>query len=56
VYAIDDSGDIATKKRIRIGRQNPESYEVLDGLEPGDRVIVSTYENFGDFEKLILSP
>ena len=37
---------------IRVGRQNTEVYEVLEGLQPGDRVITSGYENFGDMERL----
>lgn len=44
-----------TKRPIRIGRQNPQYYEVLDGLEPGERVIVSGYENYGSNDVLILN-
>ena len=40
---------------VRIGRQNPQYYEVLDGLEPGERVIVSGYENYGSNDVLILN-
>ena len=54
VYVVDPSGDFATKRKIRIGRQNPSYYEVLIGLKPGEKVIVSSYDNFGDADKLIL--
>ncbi len=54
VYIIDESGEFAYKKDISIGRQNPRFYEVLSGLEVGDQVIVSSYDNFGDVDKLIL--
>ena len=42
------------KKEIRIGRQNNEVFEVLDGLEPGQCVITSSYENFGNADKIVL--
>jgi HlyD family secretion protein len=54
VYVVDPSGDFARKRKIRLGRQNPRFYEVLEGLNPGDKVVVSDYENFGDADKLIL--
>ncbi len=54
IYILDESGSTATKTRIRVGRQNIEVYEVLEGLIPGDRVIISGYENFGDMEHLVL--
>ena len=38
---------------IKIGRQNPQYYEVLEGLEPGEKVVVSGYDSFGDAERLI---
>jgi len=53
IYVISDDGTKATKREIRIGRQNPQYYEVLDGLEAGEKVIVSGYDNFGDNEVLI---
>ncbi len=53
VYVIDDSG-VARKRDIRVGRQNPNYYEVLEGLDDGDIVIVSSYENFGDKDELVL--
>lgn len=54
VYVLDPSGDFAVKRQISIGRQNPRYYEVLDGLNEGEEVIVSSYDNFGDVDKLIL--
>ena len=53
VYAVDGSGGEAAKRFIRLGRQNPEYFEVLDGLEPGDRVVTSSYETFGDADRLV---
>ena len=54
IYIVDNSGEFAVKKDIRIGRQNPRYYEVLEGLDSGDNVIVSSYDNFGDADKLLL--
>ena len=53
IYVVSSSGDKAVKREIRIGRQNPQYYEVLEGLEPGEKVITSGYDNFGDNEVLI---
>lgn len=53
-YVLDKSGDYAVKKSIRLGRQNPQFFEVLEGLSPGEKVITSSYENFGDMERLVL--
>ena len=55
VYIVDESGDFAYKRDIRIGRQNPRYYEVLEGLEEGERVIVYSYDNCGDADKLLLN-
>lgn len=54
VYVLNSSGDYATKRNIRLGRQNPQMFEVLEGLEPGEKVVTSSYDNFGDKDKLIL--
>ncbi|MDZ7363624.1 MAG: HlyD family efflux transporter periplasmic adaptor subunit [candidate division KSB1 bacterium] len=54
VYVLDKSGDYATKRSIKLGRQNPQMFEVLEGLEPGERVITSSYDSFGDIDKLVL--
>lgn len=48
VYVLDASGTKANKREIRIGRYNPLYYEVLEGLEPGEQVITSSYDLFGD--------
>ena len=53
IYVVSPSGDKAVKREIRIGRQNPQYYEVLEGLEPGEKVITSGYDNFGDNNTLI---
>jgi HlyD family secretion protein len=53
IYVVDASGTQATKRSIRIGRQNIQHYEVLEGLNPGERVIVSSYESFGGKDRLI---
>ena len=53
IYVVSEDGTRAVKRNIRIGRQNPQYYEVLEGLEPGERVVVSGYDNFGDNQVLI---
>ena len=53
IYVVSPDGGKAVKREIRIGRQNPQYYEVLEGLEPGEKVITSGYDNFGDNEVLI---
>ena len=54
-YVLEPSGDRAGKRAIRLGRQNPKVYEVLEGLQPGERVITSGYESFGeDMDVLVL--
>ena len=53
IYVLDKKGSKATKREIKIGRQNPQYYEVTEGLEPGEQVIVSSYDRFGDNETLI---
>ncbi len=54
IYVLDPSGDFATRRSIRIGRKNPGYYEVLEGLEPGEKVITSGYDLFCENDKLIL--
>lgn len=53
-YVVDESENVATKRKIRLGRQNPQVFEVLEGLGPGDRVITSSYESFGNMDRLVL--
>ena len=52
IFVLDKSGSKAYRRNIRIGRQNPQYYEVLEGLEPGERVVTSGYEAFKDNEVL----
>ena len=54
VYVVAESGDLAIKRNISIGRQNPKYYEILEGLNPGEQVVVSSYDNFNDVDQLIL--
>lgn len=54
VYVLNADGTKATKRSVRIGRQNPQYYEVLEGLAPGDKVIISSYDAFGDKDELLL--
>ena len=53
IYVVSPEGGKAVKREIRIGRQNPQFYEVLEGLEAGEKVITSGYDNFGDNEVLV---
>ncbi len=55
IYVVDASGEKAHRREIRIGRQNPQYYEVIEGLEVGEKVITSSYDNFGENEVLILN-
>ncbi|UCF62853.1 MAG: HlyD family efflux transporter periplasmic adaptor subunit [bacterium] len=54
VYLVDESGEYAVKQPIRLGRQNPQHFEVIEGLHPGQMVITSSYETFGENDKLVL--
>ena len=54
IYVVDETGERAYRREIRIGRQNPKFYEIIDGLAKGEKVITSSYDNFGDNEVLIL--
>ena len=53
IYVLTSDGTKAMKRDIRIGRQNPQYYEVIDGLEPGEKVITSSYDNFGESDVLV---
>lgn len=52
IFVVNKDGTKAYRRNIRIGRQNPQYYEVLEGLQPGERVITSGYEAFKDYEQL----
>jgi HlyD family secretion protein len=54
IYKVNSNGKNAYRVDIQLGRQNPDYYEVLSGLEPGDKVVTSSYENYGDMQELIL--
>lgn len=54
IYRLDASGTRAIKTPISIGRQNPSQYEIIEGLQPGDRVITTGYEKLGDTEVVVL--
>lgn len=54
MYVVDKEEKTARRRPVRIGRQNPQYYEVAEGLQPGERVIISSYDLFGNTEKLTL--
>ena len=53
IYVVNKEGTKAVKRDIRIGRQNPQYYEVLEGLEAGEKVITSGYDTYGDSDVLV---
>ena len=55
IFKISEDGESAYRTPIQLGSQNTEYYEVLGGIEPGDRVITSSYSNFGEIEELVLN-
>lgn len=55
IYVVDEAKSTATRRPIRLGRQNVEMFEVLDGLQPGETVITSSYENYEDMDVLIIN-
>ncbi|MEP0368899.1 MAG: efflux RND transporter periplasmic adaptor subunit [Cyclobacteriaceae bacterium] len=55
VFVLDGSESEAVRREIRLGRQNPRYYEVLEGLQPGEKVIVSSYDGYEDKDKLVLN-
>jgi HlyD family secretion protein len=54
VFILNNSGSEAVKRSISLGRQNPDYFEVLSGIKPGDKVVTSSYDNFGEVDKLII--
>ena len=54
IFKLNEAGTMAYKVDIRLGTKNTEYYEVLEGLEPGDKVITSSYDNYGDKQELVL--
>jgi len=54
IFKVSTDGKTAYKTDIQLGSQNPDYYEVLQGLKPGDKVITSSYENYGTMQELVL--
>ncbi|MEP7373243.1 MAG: HlyD family efflux transporter periplasmic adaptor subunit [Chitinophagaceae bacterium] len=54
IFKVSDDGKTAYKVDIQLQRQNPDFYEVTEGLKPGDKVITSSYENYGNMQELVL--
>ncbi|HEU4574328.1 MAG TPA: efflux RND transporter periplasmic adaptor subunit [Chitinophagaceae bacterium] len=54
IFKVSENGNIAYRTDIQLGRQNTEYYEVLQGLKPGDKVVTSSYENYGNMQELVL--
>lgn len=55
IFKLSEDGQTAYKAPIKLGSQNTEYYEVLEGLQPGDKVITSSYSNFGDVDELVIN-
>lgn len=53
IFVVSKEGDFATRRNIRLGRQNPRFYEVVEGLQPGEKVVVSSYEGYKDKDRLV---
>jgi HlyD family secretion protein len=54
IFKVSENGKTAFKVDIQLGGQNPDYYEVLQGLKPGDKVVTSSYENYGTMQELVL--
>lgn len=54
IFKVSDDGKTAYKVDVQLGRQNPDYYEILQGLKPGDKVVTSSYENYGTMQELVL--
>src|SRR5436190_5013930 len=54
VFKVSEDGNTAYRVDVQLGRQNPEYYEVLQGLNPGDRIVTSGYENYENTQELVL--
>ncbi len=54
VYKVTGDGSRAYKVDVQLGRQNPDYYEVLSGLQPGDKVVTSSYENYNNMQELVI--
>jgi len=54
IFKVNENGSLAYKVDIQLGNMNTDYYEVLSGLQPGDKVITSSYENYGTMQELVL--
>jgi HlyD family secretion protein len=54
IFKVAENGGVAYKVDVQLGRQNPDYYEVIQGLKPGDKVVTSSYENYGNMQELVL--
>jgi len=54
IFKVSEDGSVARRVDIKLNRQNPDAYEVLEGLKPGDKVVTSSYENYGNMQELVL--
>jgi HlyD family secretion protein len=54
IFKLSENGKVAYRTDIQIGRQSPDYYELMQGLKPGDKVITSSYETYGDIQELVL--
>jgi HlyD family secretion protein len=55
IFKLSDDGKTAYRVDIQLNRANPDYYEVIKGLKPGDKVITSSYETYGDIQELVLT-
>ena len=55
VFKLSDDGNTAYRTEVQLGRQNPDYYEVLSGLEPGDKVVTSSYDNYQEMQELSIN-
>ncbi|MBC8111530.1 MAG: HlyD family efflux transporter periplasmic adaptor subunit, partial [Verrucomicrobia bacterium] len=55
VFKVNENGTKAYRVNVQLGRQNPEYYEVMEGLNAGDKVVTSSYENYGEMQELVLN-
>jgi HlyD family secretion protein len=53
IFKVSENGKMAYKVEIKLNRQSPDYYEVLDGLQPGDKVVTSSYENYDKMQELV---
>lgn len=56
IFKVNEAGTMAYKVDIQLASQNPDYYEVSSGLQPGDKVVTSSYENYGTIQELVLKP